>query len=100
MASLATQVAASTRPKGDTKQDEDDREFTCRVRNIRLKEREFRLFRQQVLLALTVGLAIGAFIVTALGGHVEVSLIAGGSSIATGVGAFIDGRRGQPGSQE
>jgi hypothetical protein len=99
MAAPAAQLAVSTLPQSGAEQDEEDREFTRRVRNIYLRERGFRLFRQKVLLALTVALAVGAFIVAALGGHVEVSLIAGGSGITTGVGAFIEGRRGRSESE-
>lgn len=74
----------------------EDRYFWRREENLRLREREFRLFRQKVYLALTVVLVTVAVVFTVLGVHSTVSWVAGGSGLASVLAAIFDGRRGKP----
>jgi hypothetical protein len=74
--------------------DPENRRYDLEEREIGVKERRFRLLRQQIFVGMTVAVVVAAIVFPVLGVHAEASGIAGGSGVAVaGAATLFEGRR-------
>jgi hypothetical protein len=78
---------------GEAEYEEELRRVNIAERWQGLRAKKFNLLRQQILLALTVGLTLLTAYCAARGFRTSIPVVTGGSSLAAGVASLIESRR-------